>query len=554
MNFADSDPALRPLLDRYLSASNRSRIEPVIAELGTVAAGRLDLLAGVAEVNVPTLRSFSPSGDRIDEVDFHPAYDEMVHIGFCEFALAAVAHRGVLGWSEPAPHVVKYALSYVFSQAEYGLGCPLNMTDSAARVLTAFDPERFRSEIDALTSTDRHSLSTAGMFMTEVDGGTDLAQTATVATENGDHWTLRGRKWFCSNVTADVILTLARVPGQGDGVSALGMFMVPRRRPDGSRNGYRIDRLKNKLGSRSMASGEVTLLDAYAQPVGQLSRGLQQMLEMVNHSRVSNVMRSTALMRRGAYEAISHARQRRVFGKPLFDQPLMRRTLLGLQVDVEAALGLVLELGDQLDRSDAGDERARIIARILTPAAKFTICKRARWVTAEAMEVRGGNGYVEDWINARLVRDAHLGSIWEGATNVMALDVLRCMRTMRAHEIVAESYLERLNVLRHVDGIPMAQRLAERWRNLRKRGDDLLELGTWHAEAAMGDYTEDLSQAVMATLLIEQASWEAQQAFGPRKMLVTQTFLQGMFTPREPPAAGLAELPLIVEGIPSASG
>ncbi|WP_051342588.1 acyl-CoA dehydrogenase family protein [Pseudonocardia spinosispora] len=548
MNFADLDPALRPLLDRYLMPDDRARLEPVITELGGLAAGDLDRLAAAAEIHVPTLRQYSPAGERIDEVDFHPAYGELVEAGFCRFGLAALSHRGVLGWSGSAPHVVKYALSYLFSQAEYGLGCPINMTDSAARVLEMFDPESFRAEIDALTSIDPVTHATGAMFMTEVDGGTDLGRTATVATDHGDHWTLSGRKWFCSNVTADVILTLAQVPGQGEGTRGLGMFLLPRLRPDGSRNSYRIDRLKNKLGTHSMASGEVSLLDAYARPVGDLRRGVQQMLEMVNHSRVSNVMRSTALMRRAVHEAITHSRQRIVFGRALFDQPLMRRTLLGLQLDTEAALGVVLEIGDQLEKGDGGDERARVLARVLTPMAKYTVCKRGRWVTAEAMEVRGGNGYIEDWINPRLVRDAHLGSIWEGASNVVALDVLRCMRLQNAHRVLADTYLDRLDSSGVADADPLVERLALQWRRLRERGDAILAREPGDRELAVGDYTQALGDAVMATLLVEQAVWETKAGAGARKTLVAHAFLQRLFTPEEVPTAAINALALVVDG------
>ncbi|TQM10905.1 alkylation response protein AidB-like acyl-CoA dehydrogenase [Pseudonocardia kunmingensis] len=544
MNFADLDPALRPLLDRYLDPDDRARIEPLLTDLGGLAAGELDRLAATAEINVPALRPWSAAGERIDEVVFHPAYERMVEIGFCRFGLAALSHRGLPGRRGAAPHVVKYALSYLFSQAEYGLGCPINMTDSAARVLQMFDAEAFRPEIEALTSTDPATHATGAMFMTEVDGGTDLARTATVATDHGDHWTLSGRKWFCSNVTADVVLTLAQVPGQGEGTRGLGMFLLPRLRPDGSRNSYRIDRLKDKLGTHSMASGEVTLVEAYARPVGDLTRGVQQMLEMVNHSRVSNVMRSTALMRRAVHEAVTHARQRVVFGKALFDQPLMRRTLLGLQLDTEAALGIVLEIGDLLERGDAGDERARTAARVLTPVAKHSVCKRARWVTAEAMEVRGGNGYIEDWINPRLVRDAHLGSIWEGASNVVALDVLRCMRRQNAHQVLADTYLGRLDPA----VTPLAPRLAAHWRALRERGDALLTRDREQQEFAAGDYTEALAQAVMAALLVEQAAWEAEDGRGERKLLVAEAYLQRLFTPDEIPTAALDALATITEG------
>jgi acyl-CoA dehydrogenase len=549
MNLANLDPALRPLLDRYLAPADRIRIEPLIDRLGAMAAGELDRHAAAAETHPPSLRQFSPTGERIDQVEFHPSYERLAEAGFCDFGLAALSNRpGVLGWDEPAPHIVKYALSYLFSQAEYGLGCPINMTDSAARVLRMFDPDRYAAQIAALTSTDPDDRATGAMFMTEIDGGTDLARTATVAVDRGDHWSLNGRKWFCSNVTADVILTLARVPGQGEGTRGLGMFLVPRERPDGTRNSYRIDRLKDKLGTRSMASGEVTLVDAYALPVGTLTRGVQQMLEMVNHSRLSNVMRSTALMRRAVHEAIAHARRRLVFGTTLFDQPLMRRTLLGLVLDVEAALGLVFEAGDQLESGDGGDERARLVARVLTPMAKYSVCKRARWVTGEAMEVRGGNGYIEDFVEPRLVRDAHLGSIWEGASNVVALDVLRCMRRQNAHRTLAETYRERVRSVELPAAGGLVGLLLDRWQVLLERGDQLLGLDTSDQEAAIGDYTEALCQAVLAGLLVEQAAWEAKGRLGRRKELVATAFLQRLFTPDDLPAAALRNLDTIVDG------
>lgn len=559
MNFADLDPALRPLVRRYLGADDADRIEPLLAHVGSLAATELDALAATADKNPPTLRQFAPGGERIDEVDFHPAYERMVDIVFCDYALAALANRPALGWDRPAPHAVKYALSYLFAQAEYGLLCPVNMTDSAARVLTMFDAERFADEIAALTSTDPADHATGAMFMTEIDGGTDLGQTATVATDHGDHWTLDGRKWFCSNVTADVILTLAKVPGQGEGTRALGMFLVPRVRPDGTRNSYRIDRLKDKLGTRSMASGEVTLEDTWAQPVGDLRRGVQQMLEMVNHSRLSNVVRSTGLMRRAVTEAVNHARHRVVSGKVLFDQPLMRRTLLGLVLDLEGALGLVFEIGDQLARGDQGDERSAVLARVMTPMAKYTVCKRGRWVAGEAMEVRGGNGYIEDFPNARILRDAHLGSIWEGSSNVVALDVLRCMRKQDAHRVLAETYRGRVAALDAGEVGELVGRLVEHWDALLGRGDEIVAADRFDQELRIGDYTDALCQAVMASLLVEQAQWESGNGLGHRKSLVARSFLQRLFEPESVPVEAIADLDTVVgksvtEAVPESLG
>jgi acyl-CoA dehydrogenase len=537
MNFADRDPALRPLLDQILSPADRRRIEPVLSELGQTVAGELDELAATAEGNPPVLRQYAPDGTRIDEVVYHPAYQRMSELAFGRFGLAAMSHReGVLGWPSRVPHVVKYALSYLFVQAEFGLACPVSMTDSAARVLRMFDPDNFAAEIDALSSTDMSRLATGAMFMTEKQGGTDIGRTETQATDHGTHWALRGHNWFCSNVSADVILTLARVPGQGPGSRGLGMFLVPRLRPDGTPNSLRIDRLKNKLGTKSMASGEVTLDDAYARPVGDLTRGFPQMAEMLNVSRLSNAMRAAALMRRAVRESVDHTRARIVFGKPLFDQPLMRVTLLPLILEAEAALGLVLEAAVQLDAADAGERKAARLVRVLTPLAKHTICKQARHVTGEAMEVRGGNGYIEDWINPRLLRDAHLGSIWEGSSNVIALDVLRCMRKEQAHQTLASAYAQRLNALDSPAVKPASQDLLARWNQLRTQGNQLADGDDFTAQASCAAYTDDVCRTVMATLLLEQASREISAGLGYRKLLVAHAYLHRLLAAAPVPA------------------
>lgn len=548
-DFAGSDPALRPLLDRLLPAADRARLEPVLTELGELSAGELDRLAATADANPPRLNQYAPDGERVDEVEFHPAYDRMAELAFSRFGLAAMSHRpGVLGWPHAVPHAVKYALSYVFVQAEFGLACPVSMTDSAARVLRLFDPERFAAEIESLTSTDMTRLATGAMFMTEIQAGSDVGQTATTATDHGTHWTLSGRKWFCSNVSADVILTLARVPGQGEGTKGLGMFLLPRLRPDGTRNSYRIDRLKDKLGSRSMASGEVTLEDAYALPVGELTRGFRQMAEMVNVSRLSNAMRAAALMRRAVFESVGHAKEREVFGRRLFDQPLMRATLLPLILDAEAALGFVLESAAQLDRADSGDDDAKRMVRLLTPLAKYTVCKQARQVTAEAMEIRGGNGYIEDWVNPRLVRDAHLGSIWEGSSNVIALDVLRCMRRDAAHRTAAETYLKRLEGLRLPEAREPAGELTRRWRAVREEGDGLLGEPADAQQVLIAPLATGMAGLVMATLLLEQAAFEAERGDGYRKLLVATTYMRRLTEPGAIARAALAHLDALACG------
>lgn len=536
VNFADRDPALRPLLDRLLTADDRARVEPLLAELGALAAGDLDRQAALADAHPPRLVPYAPDGTRVDAIEYHPAHDRAASLAYERFGLAAMSHRpGVHGWPTKIPHTVKYALSYLYVQSEFGMACPLSMTDSAARILRLFDPDRYAAEIAALSSTDPELRATGAMFMTEQQGGTDVGLTQTLATDRGTHWTLTGKKWFASNPAADVILTLARVPGQGEGTRGLGMFLVPRLRPDGTRNALRIDRLKDKLGSRSIASGEVTLEGAYATPVGQLTHGFRQMAEMLNVSRLSNAMRATALMRRAVRESLDHTRTRHVFGKPLFDQPLMRATLLPMILDTEAALALVLEAAARLTAADDGDEAAQALVRVLTPLAKYTLCKRARTVTGEAMEIRGGNGYIEDWVNPRLVRDAHLGSIWEGSSNVIALDVLRCMRRFGSHRTLADTYGDRGPV-------------KHRWELLREQGDAILELPAEEQEMRTGRYADRLTHAVMATLLHDQADHETEATGNGRALLVARTYTALLDDPDALPRTALDHLAELAEG------
>lgn len=551
-NFVETDAALLPLIERYVAPGDRELLLPIVDRLGAEVATRLTDAADLADKNPPVLRAFDRSGERIDAVDFHPAYDVLAEAAFETYALAAVSHKPVLGWTQTPPHLVKYVLSHLFVQAEFGIGCPVNMTDAAARTLKLFgDPERFGEVVDRLTSTDPQDRLTGAMFMTETQAGTDIAQTATIAQPAGDDWKLTGRKWFASNASADVILTLARFPGaEPDTTRGVGLFMVPRLRPDGTRNSYTIDRLKDKLGTKSMASGEVTLDGAYAVQVGQLDRGFRQMAEMVNTSRLSNAMRASALMRRGITEATAWARARVVFGKRLIEQPLMQLTLLSMQTEAEAGLGTVFYCADVLQRADSGDAEAKQLIRVLTPVAKHYLCKRARVVTGEAMEALGGNGYIEDWPMARVVRDAHLGSIWEGSSNVIALDVLRCMRQFAAHEQLAKVMTAKLSAL----GAPYSESagwLIAHWESLVSRGQRILTADGAAGEALMGRYTDALARAILATLLLEQATYEGNDERGYRKLLVANVYVALLRDPDvELPAGVLAAVDDVIAGNP----
>lgn len=513
LNFFTEDPNLAHTLRLRLPAEHWQRAEELLREAGAVAGGEMDRLAREAERHPPYLVQYNHRGERVDEVRYHPAYHAMEEIAFGRFALAAMSHRPVLGFPGPAPHAFKYALSYVLVQSEFGLFCPVNMTDSLARVLRLFGDERQRSiHVARLTETNRARLHQGAMFLTEKAGGSDVGASETVARRTDDGWALYGEKWFCSNVSADLILTLARPEGAPSGTRGLGLFLVPKTLGDGGRNRYYINRLKDKLGTRDMASGEVTFAGALAEPVGDLARGFVQMMVMVNSSRLSNAMRAAAMTRRGYLEALVHARGRMAFGKPLAELPLMRETLLELLLDSEASLSAVLHAGQTYDRADAGDAEAKRLLRILTPLAKFSICKRARWSTGEAMEVRGGNGYIEDWINPRLVRDAHLGSIWEGSSNVIALDVLRAFARDEADITLFADIERRLNLVEH----PLTRRAAalagRELARLRAVVHQIKHADAPEHEAVMWRLSERLARLWIASLLVEESNAHAQNA------------------------------------------
>lgn len=432
-NAFTDDPDFAELLSLYLPPALLTHLMPYLHRLGELVGGQLDDLAHRADRNPPILQHRSRAGLDQQVIVKHPDYVAMERLAFGEFGLAAMSHRaGVLGWDSPMPAAAKYALTYLFVQAEFGLCCPLSMTDSLTRTLKKYgQPELVQRYFDNLTSQDIDGLAQGAMFMTEQGAGSDVSATQTVArpddSEPGSTWRLYGDKWFCSNPDAALAMVLARTEGGPDGMKGVSLFLLPRTLPNGTPNSYRIIRLKDKLGTRSMASGEIRLEGAKAWLVGELGRGFAQMADMVNNSRLSNGMRAAGLMRRAVAEALYFSRHRVAFGKRLIDMPLMQRQLAKLMLPAEQARTMMLQTAEALRRSDAGEPGAYALTRLLTPLIKFRACRDARKVTGDAMEVRGGCGYIEEWADPRLVRDAHLGSIWEGTSNIVALDVMRAI-------------------------------------------------------------------------------------------------------------------------------
>ncbi|SED92226.1 putative acyl-CoA dehydrogenase [Streptomyces sp. Ag109_O5-10] len=420
---ASDDPALIEGLRREGAEWAEAGIRRLGARAGSAEAQEWGELANRHE---PELRTHDRYGNRIDEVDFHPSWHHLMR---------AAVEEGLAGaaWADDraGAHVARTAGGLVWGHTESGHGCPTSMTYAAVPALRA-QPELAKVYEPLLTSreyepglrvpTEKPGLL-AGMGMTEKQGGSDVRTNTTAATPTAEPgvYTLRGHKWFTSAPMCDVFLVLAQAPG------GLSCFLVPRVLPDGSRNAFRIQRLKDKLGNRSNASSEPEFDGTVAWLVGPEGRGVKTIIEMVNCTRLDCVMNSATLMRRTLVEAGHHARHRSAFGARLVDQPLMRNVLADLAVESEAATTLTLRLAGAADRAVRGDEQERAFRRIATAVGKYWVTKRGPAFTAEALECLGGNGYVEDSGMPRHYREAPLLSIWEGSGNVNALDVLRAL-------------------------------------------------------------------------------------------------------------------------------
>jgi len=384
-----------------------------------------------ANENPPKLYTFDQKGFRRDVVEFHPAYHELM-----QASIAGGLHAST--WTPsgaraaPPAEVLRSARYYMAAQVECGHLCPITMTRAALGALVA-DPALL-AQVAAKVVTTRYDPvfrpwwekpgMTLGMGMTEKQGGTDVRANITTATPTGEAYTIVGHKWFMSAPMCDAFLVLAQAPG------GLTCFFVPRFRPDGSVNALRLQRLKDKLGNRSNASSEVEFAGAYARRVGDEGAGVRTIIQMVQLTRLDCGLASAGFMRMALAQAVHHCRYRSVFQKHLYDQPMMRAVLADLALEVEGAVALIMRLSRAFDHA-ATDPREAAYARLVTPAAKYWICKTAPSFIYEAMECLGGNGYVEESVLPRLYREAPLNAIWEGSGNVMCLDVLRALKRDR---------------------------------------------------------------------------------------------------------------------------
>ncbi|MGE8296284.1 MAG: acyl-CoA dehydrogenase family protein [Pseudomonas sp.] len=489
------DLPLQEWIRRYDGAWGDDRL----SAYGALSGGALMQAGFLANENKPVFKSHDRYGKRIDLVEFHPAYHELMRTAI-EHGLPS------LPWTDPraGAHVVRAGLTYLHSQAEAASGCPLTMTFAAVpairlqpNVAEQWLPKILATEYDPRNlPMEQKAGVTIGMAMTEKQGGTDVRANTTRAYPvglggPGQAYELVGHKWFCSAPMCDAFLTLAYTD------KGLSCFLLPRHRPDGTRNAFYIQRLKNKLGNWANASSEVEYRGAFAWMVGEEGRGVPTIIEMVAMTRFDCMVGSSSLMRQALTQATHHCAHRQVGGKFLADQPLMQNVLADLALESEAALALTMRMGRALDRQH--DEHEEKFARLVTAVGKYWICKRAPEMIYEASECMGGAGYVEETILPRLYREAPVNSIWEGSGNVQCLDVLRALSKEPG---VLDALFAELG-----DGHGDA-RLRAHIQRLKADFSDTADI-----QYRARQLTEDMAVALQAKLLLEAGNATVSDAF-----------------------------------------
>ncbi len=536
LNWYDVDPNLQRLVERLAAPGDRAFAEEHLRRMGGVIGGPVAERAEMTDKNPPRLEKYDHWGNEVNEVVHHPGAiatkRDLWENGFIGLRWTDEVRRTRAGHLPP---VVNTGFSYFLCQAETGMLCAIGMTSSAAGIIDRHAPPEIRDEfLPHLTTMDFSEAWDGAMFMTEIKGGSDLASSECGARKAVDGtWRVAGSKWFCSNLDAAAILALARPEGADEGLPGLALFLIPKKRRDGGRNGIHVRRLKDKLGTKAVPTGEVDFEDAEAYLMGaerstddtgaRDGRGLNRMMEMVQGSRFGVAVMGLGIMRRSFLEAAIYAHHRTAFGQRIADFPLVRETLVDMATEVEAGCAITFEAAEAGVREDAESRR---LYRILVPLAKLRCTRRGVELASQAVEIHGGNGYIETWPVARQLRDAQCHTIWEGTENIICLDVLRAMTKEHADEALFARIEQALGGAEHPSLSSAASQVG-------RAVDDVKEAIAWLERAPqdlrllqarrLANYMADVTQAA---LLIEEAVWELANKDSARKAIVARRFIE----------------------------
>ncbi len=533
LNWYEVDPNLQQIVERLTPPEDREFVERHLRKMGALMGGPIAARAEVTDKHPPRLEKYDRWGEEVNEVVHHPGAIEtkrdLWENGFIGLRWTKEVRRTRAGHLPPA---LSTGFSYFLSQAESGMLCAIGMTSSAAGIIDRHAPPDMRDRfLPHLTTMDFAEAWDGAMFMTEIKGGSDLASSECGAVKTPQGWRVNGSKWFCSNIDAEAILTLARPEGAAPGLAGLALFLVPKRRPDGSHNGIHIRRLKDKLGTKAVPTGEVEFIDAEAYLMGggrgeegaRDGRGINRMMEMVQGSRFGVALMGLGIMRRSFLESAIYAFHRQAFGRPIAEYPLVQETLVNMATEVEAGCAIAFEAAEAGARQDAESRR---LYRILVPLAKVRCARRGVELASQAIEIHGGNGYIENWPVARQLRDAQCHTIWEGTENIICLDVLRAITKEHAEEGLFGRIERAIGGAEH-------PALADTASQVGRATDEAKEAIAYLEHAPqeirllqarrLTDFMADVAQAA---LLVEEATWEIEHKGSARKAVVARQFVR----------------------------
>ena len=502
-NLFQADPLAERIWPYWLGETPYAELREHFDSMGERGA-RAQPLSMRADKEGPRLITHDAQGRRVDRVEYHPDYHQLEELAYGGGVVAIKYEQDFLASHRSRRHLVGFGAGYYFAQSEIGLFCPICMTDGVGRVLERHASGKvIEDTLRHLAARKREELWQGAMFLTEKQGGSDVGANAVTARQEGERWLLSGDKWFCSNVDAEAILALARMPEGPPGTKGLGLFLILREIPAGNGATIRIHRLKEKLGVRSMPSGEVTLEDTEGYLIGGEGEGFKQMAEMLNLSRLYNSVASIAAMRRAILEALAYGGERRAFGKRLWELPLWRSGMADLVAEQLGAFVLVFEAVRALDRADNGDQEAHTLVRLLIPMVKALTGKLGVFGVSEAMEAIGGNAYIEESILPRLLRDCQVLPIWEGTTNILTLDAMRAMQKERSHEAFLARAARALESAGSSSGNGAAEQLAGRLKALGEELKALSALTPEDQQRGARAWMESAGRLMTLALLLE---------------------------------------------------
>lgn len=535
LNWYRTDPTLQLTMAYYLSPDELALVEPELIRIGELMGGPVSRWADETDRNPPRLERYDRWGHDISRVVMPESFSQSKRAVLAAQRELREAARSA-GYRST---LAMFASNYLLNQADIGMGCALGTGGGMVQSLVAaYAPADVRDHVLAKFDSGEWAGETA-QLLTERTGGSDLAALETTARRAGEAWLLNGFKWFASNCAGEAFVVMAKPEGAPDSSRGIANFLVLRTRRDGSRNGVRVRRLKDKLGTRSVASGEVEFVDAEAfllsgepgtadvQAGPSDGKGLGRMMELTNAARLGIALFALGNARRALVESLCYARQRRAFGGALIDKPLMRRKLAELIVDVEAAQALVFDGTGATNHRQPRSMRQRIAV----PVTKLKVCRLGITAASDAIEIHGGNGYIETWPVARLLRDAQVNTIWEGPDNILCLDVRRGIEQSRAHETLLARLRDAVSVS---DDDQTTRLVAERIEDLDAAITAWSKLDRDTAEARLFPLAEFMGDVYAGALLTEQAAWEGATRSSDRKALVARLYAQRYLADRGP--------------------